>query len=192
MAKRFFLTLICMGSFWNVIHAQDVFSKGQNNLNLGVVVGNLLDGDEIDGIPTLTLSYERCIIDGLINGKASVGVGAYASFITDSNEEGYGPYKFKYRWNDWVVGTRGAFHYQFVKRLDTYAGLMLGVNIATTSVTSKNKEIDSDLIPETKPTYHFAHSEFIGARYYFSDKLAAFAETGYRLSAFHMGVSFKF
>lgn len=42
MAKRFFLTLICMGAFWNVIHAQDIFSKGQNNLNLGVVVGNLL------------------------------------------------------------------------------------------------------------------------------------------------------
>jgi hypothetical protein len=38
----------------------------------------------------------------------------------------------------------------------------------------------------------FTYSTFIGAKYYFTPKLAAFAEIGYGIAAIELGLSLKF
>ena len=59
---------------------------------------------------------------------------------------------------------------------------MLGYNIVSAKVTGLGAAASSSGL---------AYSGFVGGRYYFSEKLAAFAEIGYGISVLTFGVSFK-
>jgi len=72
-----------------------------------------------------------------------------------------------------VVGARAAFHYQPIDKLDCYGGAMLGFQIH-------------------RPWVAFSPI-FIGARYYFKEKMGVFAEFGtWDLPYAQIGLSFKF
>ena len=83
---------------------------------------------------------------------------------------------------------RGAYHFhgfETVPQLDPYAGLMLGYNIASYSATggySGPNNFGGGL----------GYSFFLGARWFFTDNIAAFVELGYGVSVLNAGVSFKF
>jgi hypothetical protein len=95
--------------------------------------------------------------------------------INDENGAiGFGGYFGWHLQSNVVIGARGAFHNQFVENLDTYAGLMLGYNI------------DSALVGSA------SFSAFLGARYYFTPKIGAYAEVGYGIAYMCAGVSLKF
>jgi hypothetical protein len=164
--------------------AQDPsFQKGDNVINLGIGLGSTMyfgTGFKM-AVPPISASYEFCIIDGIAK-KGAVGIAPYV---------GISSYKFKYtdntgwKYTNFILGVRGAFHYPFVDKLDTYAGILLGYDIIT------SKEIGDAFGPEDAPG-SFVHSEFVGARYYFANNFAAFAELGYGISWFTIGASFKF
>jgi hypothetical protein len=160
-----FLTLVSVAS------AQDIFRKGAQRLNAGVGVGA--------GIP-VEVSYERSIIDGLVRktDNGAIGVGAYGSWYHDR----IGDWSYNY----YVLGARGAFHYQFVDKLDTYAGLMLGYNIATSRWAGDGEAYG------TASGSVFAFSSFIGARYFFKPSLGVYAEAGYGIAFLSGGITFKF
>ena len=95
---------------------------------------------------------------------------------------------YGYKYSYLMIGARGAFHYQFVEKLDTYTGLMLGYNV----VGSKFFGDDTgSYTPEASSTSGIGYSAFVGARYHFSDKFAAFAEIGYGISALELGISIR-
>ncbi|MCX6328875.1 MAG: hypothetical protein NTZ85_05065 [Bacteroidia bacterium] len=164
--------------------AQDPsFQKGDNVINLGIGLGSTMyfgTGYRM-AVPPVSASYEFCIIDGIAK-KGAVGIAPYIGFSS-----------YKYKYEDWgwrytniILGVRGAFHYPFVDKLDTYAGIMLGYDIITW------KEIGDAGDNTADAPGSFVHSEFIGARYYFANNFAAFAELGYGISWFTVGMSFKF
>jgi hypothetical protein len=164
--------------------AQDPsFQKGDNVINLGIGLGSTMyhgHGYKM-AVPPISASYEFCIVDGIAK-KGAVGIAPYIGFSS---------YKWKYedwgwRYTNIVLGARGAFHYPFVDKLDTYAGIMLGYDI----ITWKEIGDAGDNTADTPGA--FVHSEFIGARYYFANNFAAFAELGYGISWFTIGISFKF
>lgn len=150
MKKYFVLGIISL--FAVAANAQEIFQKGTTVLNLGVGVGS--------HIP-VEASFEHGIVDGLIKREnGSIGIGGYVGW---------------YNRNSFGLGVRGAFHYQFVDKLDTYAGLMLGYDIhGGTSASS--------LFP----------SAFAGARYYFVPSLAVYSELGYGISYLSVGLALKF
>jgi len=145
------------------VNAQNTFSKGDKIVNVGVGVGSTFTG-YTSAIP-ISGSLELGIKDNLFDDKSSLGVGAYVGFASTAG------YTFIY------PGVRGALHYQFVDKLDTYAGLMLAMRLWSGYGHSYN-----DLI---LPFY-------LGGRYYFTDKIGAFAELGYGIAYLQLGVSFKF
>lgn len=157
--------------FVSAASAQDIFRKGAQSLNAGVGVG--------DGIP-VEISYERSIVDGLVKktDNGAIGVGAYGSWYHDA----VGDWSYNYI----VLGARGAFHYQFVDKLDTYAGLMLGYNIASSSWRGDGEAFG------TASGSVFAYSSFIGARYFFKPNLGVYAEAGYGIAFLSGGVTLKF
>jgi len=130
-------------------------------------------------IPPISVSADIGIVDGILK-KAAVGVGPYIGFSKNKWEySGYG-----WTYTDFIIGARGTFHYPLVDKLDTYAGILAGYDIAS------SKDIGTPIgSPEGG---HFVHSEFIGARYYFSDSFAAFAELGYGISWLTAGAALKF
>jgi len=168
------------------VNAQNVFSKGDNNLNLGIGIGSTLGGTSgyKSTTPPVSVSYERGIIDELFDDKSSLGIGAYLGYAANKYEW-IGGYGWKYSYT--IVGARGALHYQLVDKLDTYGGLMLGYNIVNSSSYgdwggAHGSASGSDLL----------WSLYLGGRYYFSDNIGAFAELGYGIAYLQIGVTFKF
>jgi hypothetical protein len=157
MKKLLFFVIFLMAAMVNV-NAQSTFKKGANVVNLGIGLGSYIP---IEG------SFEHGVVDGLIDGKnGSIGIGAYAGFYSYES------------WAHGVLGARGAFHYQFVDKLDTYAGLMLGFNAVMSSGASA--------------TSGLGFSAFLGGRYYIKPKLAIYSELGYGIAYLSVGVAFKF
>jgi hypothetical protein len=171
--KVFVVFLFC-AVFTVGVNAQNMFSKGDNILNLGVGIGSTLGGSGGSmGIPPLSVSYERGIIDQLFDDKSSLGLGAYL---------GYASHKWTgYTWSYTIFGVRGSVHYQLVDKLDTYGGLMLGYNSASVS---------GDWVGASAS--EMLWSLYIGGRYYFKENIAAFAELGYGIAYLQLGVSLKF
>ena len=172
-------TVFCAG-----VNAQNVFSKGDNNLNLGVGIGSVLGGTSgySTTTPPVSVSYERGIIDELFDEKSSLGIGAYLGYAANRHDFGNG-YDWKSSYT--IIGARGALHYQLIDKLDTYGGLMLGYNVVSTSFSS-------DIRIGTAPQNALGWSLFLGGRYYFTDNIGAFAELGYGIAYLQLGVSFKF
>jgi hypothetical protein len=115
----------------------------------------------------LSVSAEQGVFDGILD-KGAIGVGIYA---------GAG-YRF---WGlnsaRGVAGVRGTFHYPFIDKLDTYLGIGGGLEYTYWASDPINFWPDFD--------------GFLGARYYFSDKLTLFCELGASLGYLTGGISFK-
>jgi hypothetical protein len=155
-------------------NAQEIFQKGTNVLNLGIGIGSYIP---------VEVSFEHGIVSGLIKGEnGSIGIGGYAGWYTDSNSYPSG----KLTYNNVLLGARGAFHYQFVDKLDTYAGLMLGYEIVS------SKWSGGGLYNGVISTSGFTSACFLGARYYFSPTIAAYGELGYGIAYLKAGVALKF
>ena len=183
-----FIVLFFCGAIITV-SAQNIFSKGDRAVNIGLGIGSYYGGDGYTGsIPPLSVSYEQGIIDGLLDGNGSIGVGGYMAYSANKWETSISGSSYGYKYSYLMIGARGAFHYQFVEKLDTYTGLMLGYNV----VGSKFYGDDTgSYTPEASSTSGIGYSAFVGARYHFSDKFAAFAEIGYGISALELGISIR-
>ena len=170
-----FVFLFCFT--WNASAQIDAFSSGDRVVNLGFGLGSYESYRHFsNAIYPIFGTFDYGIID-LLDNRATIGVGgtlAYTSF-------GYNGV------NNWSIkhlyaGGRGSFHYQIIDRLDTYAGMFLGLNFV------KNSHSHPEISGETKSLVY----GFIGARYYFSDYIAILGEISTGISPLQIGVSFKF
>ena len=150
------------------VNAQDVFVKGDKVVNLGIGVGSTYSTYGGSAIP-IAASFEMCIKDNLFDEKSSLGVGAYFGFASKNS------------WTFLYPGVRGALHYQFVDKLDTYAGLMIGIRHLSWGGGGYSASYTDLIVPF-----------YIGGRYYFTDNVGAFAELGYGIAYLQLGISFKF
>lgn len=187
--KLITLTVLFFCGAFITISAQQIFSKGERAVNIGLGIGSYYGGDGYtSSIPPLSVSYEQGLIDGLLDGKASIGVGGYLAYTANKWESSISGTDYGYKYSYMMIGARGAFHYQFIEKLDTYTGLMLGYNV----VSSKYFGGDTGSYkPEASSASGIGYSAFVGARYHFSDKFAAFGEIGYGISALELGISFR-
>jgi hypothetical protein len=180
--KRIIISCIALFAFVSMGFAQNTFNKGDKVLSFGLGFGNTLTtftGAKTKILP-VSVSYEQGIIDGLLKGKASIGAGGLIGYSKSKWDVwGYGDYELSHV----VIGGRGAFHYQLVDKLDTYAGLVIGYDIVSDNA-SNGAYVDESSSLLT--------SEFVGARYYFNDNFSAFGELGYGIAYMTLGVSFKF
>ena len=88
-----------------------------------------------------------------------------------------GAYKYTYI----IAGARASYHFNFgVEKLDPYLGGMLGYNVSS---------VNNSAAPAAGG---IAYSGHVGARYYFSSKIGAFAEAGYGVANLTAGLAFKF
>jgi hypothetical protein len=140
------------------------FEKGKSliGVNMGVSVGN-------DNKTSVSAFYEYGLAQLFVD-ECTLGGGFFGGF-----------YKDKLRSEVeriYIVGVRMNVHYQFVDRLDTYAGFAPNFNIRT-------YKIDKD---EAK----FECYVHIGGRYYLTNWLGVFAEISTGYNNFSGGFSVKF
>ena len=160
-----------------------MYSKGQQDLHLGVGLGTFYGSGYHTVLPPLNISYEKGITE-------NIGVGAYAGYSSSRYNYSFSDYHWTY--NYIILGARGAYHYDLFKnpKLDTYGGIMLGFTIAKAKFHSDNplyKESDY-----TSPSSGgLTWSGFLGARYQFKENLGAYAELGYGVAVLNLGVRLK-
>jgi hypothetical protein len=183
----FVVVFLCSASF--VVNAQNIFSKGDRAVNIGLGIGSYYGGTGYSStIPPLSVSFEQGIIDGLLDGKGSIGVGGYLGYSANKWETSAGGDTYGYKYSYMMIGARGAFHYQFVDKLDTYTGLLLGYNVVGSKLYGDGMGgIDTGSATGSGIGY----SAFLGARYHFSDQFAAYGEIGYGISALELGISIR-
>lgn len=184
MSKRyllfFFVTL-----FPFLLTAQNTtFTEGDKVLNLGIGFGSTLYTGSYysNRVPPVSASIEFGVKDELFDENSSLGIGGYF---------GYTGAKWEYMNYGWdytsiIVGARGSVHYQFVEKLDTYTGLMLGYNVVSSksygTAGTVSNTVGSGLV----------YSWILGGRYYFSDNLAVLLELGYGVAYLNAGIALKF
>ena len=174
MFKKVLAVALLFAGMAGAAQAQEVFGKGDKALNIGIGLGSTISGTTI---PPITASLDFGVADRLINGNnGSISVGGLVGYAGSNNDFVSVHYA--------IVGARGAFHYQFVDKLDTYAGLLLGYRHARVNWKS-------DIIYGKFGTSEIALGGYLGARYFFTPKVGAFAELGYSVAYANVGVTFK-
>ncbi len=197
----FFVAVLVLGFF--MVNAQDT-EKGDMILNFGFGFGNnyTAGGSGFsNSVPPLSASFEYLLNDDLFDGKGAFGVGAFAQYmnynyeVTNNSGTGGGgvveafalksaiasPSVSDWKYNQFLFGPRGYLHYSFADKLDTYTGLMLGLDyISWGRGNSDYTHTD------------FAWGWFIGGRYFFTDNFAAMLELGYGATYANIGIAYKF
>ncbi len=156
------------------------FNEGDKVLNVGLGIGSTLYTGAAYGssIPPLSASLEFNVADELFDENSSIGVGGYL---------GYAGYNYNvvgsdYGFSNFILGGRGALHYQFIDMLDTYAGLLLGYRIVSWNADEFSSAASGG----------FISAFYIGGRYYFNENIAGMLELGYGIAYLNIGVAFKF
>lgn len=138
------LAFVCM--FGMVANAQNDFQKGNCIINAGLGIGY--------GIP-VSASAEWAVATNMINGNnGAIGVGPFLSFNLPTGS----------RYMGFDLGVKGSFHYQWVDKLDTYAGLALAFHGYNDYYNNFYSGVGI--------------SALVGARYYFWDNIGLYSELG--------------
>lgn len=166
-----------------------VFEKGSQVINVGIGLGNTgYWGSYYSGfLPSVSASYEYGIVEipmgseltGVVSAGGYMGFSA-AKYAYDTFGDDY------YLTTDFVLAVRGNYHFIFHDKFDPYAGIILGVDIQG----SKWKGDGDDPNVDYTDTTPFGGA-YAGARWYFTDNFAVFAEVGYQISVLTAGVAFK-
>ncbi len=183
--KKLFLLFVLVSFLLVELPAQDpAFVKGEKVLNLTLGLGNNLYSGTYykNQIPPLSASMEIGVVDEIAE-KGVIGVGPYLGYSS-----------FKYEYSNWgwkysnlIIGARGNFHYPLVDKLDTYTGLLLGYNIASSKEFGSSNQGQEYSYSAGGITW----AGYIGGRYYFKDNFAVMAELGYGIAYLNVGVALK-
>jgi len=154
--------------------AQAQFQKGDLLLNAGLGIGYYY----AEGL-SLNINGEYSITDEL-------GIGPYFAFTQYDHH--YAGYDYDYTFMDF--GVRGSYHFSElfkinVKELDIYGGAFLGFVVGNYDYDGPGNDYDDPYDGGIRAGIH------AGARYFFSNKFAAYGEVGIGLSPLVLGVSFK-
>jgi hypothetical protein len=185
MKKLLLSLLVVVFSLTQLLAQESTFKQGDKVLNLGIGLGSTLYTGSYykAGFPPISASLEFGVKDGVLD-KGSIGVGGYLGYSSHKWEYNSSWY---YKYSNIIIGVRGVFHYPLVNKLDTYTGLLLGYDIAS------SKEYGSSYLGYnySASTGGVAYSWFVGGRYYFSDKFAGMLELGYGITYLNIGVALK-
>jgi hypothetical protein len=184
MKKLFTVALIAFLSLSTIQAQEPAFSLGDKVVSAGIGFGTTLYSGTYytRGVPPISLSYEQAIKDEVLE-KGVIGVGGWM---------GYSSYKWDYqgwgyKYTNFIIGALGSFHYPLVDKLDTYVGIGLGYNISSAKEFGTDPGFDYNV-----SSGGIVFAGMVGARYYFTDSFAVFAQAGYGISYFSVGVSLKF
>lgn len=183
------LTMVLTTTF-NSSEAQ-IFNKNDIDLNAQVGFGTTwyLGGSYYKAsMPLISVAGDYALRDDW--GPGVFGVGALIGISSHKWEYsyiGYGDYG--YRYTDFFIVPRATYHYQFVDKLDTYAGIATGLDI------TRAKEF-GDWYPGYEPSSDagvgVVVTAFAGVKYYFTDNFSVMSELYvYDLAIFNIGVSLK-
>ncbi len=164
---------------------QPMFNQGDVVINLGLGLGTVLYTGRAfsQRVPPLSLSLEYGYMEDFIAEDLTLGLGGYLGFASAKWESRYANWGWDYTYI--ILGGRAGLHYPIVENFDTYAGVMLGFNVVSSSsfgtVDTGRSAAGSGLV----------FSLYAGGRYYLSEQFAFMAEIGYGIAYLNLGIAYK-
>jgi hypothetical protein len=189
------ILIICAGFSSSRLNAQNLFTGGSFTLNPGLGYG--YDYGYLGTFyPAIGISGDY----GLkVNaGPGTIGIGGIVGFKFGYYDYTYNNYTANY--SETVLALRGTYHWTppGAPKLDLYGGIPVGIrfdhysewNNHITGYDINGNPIYSYYQVSATATYPFL-GLFIGAAYYFNNRVGIFGELGYDVSIFTIGISFK-
>jgi hypothetical protein len=187
MKKEKLLITFCIALFFSLSQfdaSAQLMRKGELLINAGLGFGYVnASADNYyynrTGLPVgITGNVEYAIFD-------EISIGGYLAF-THGNYDYYyvnGNRRAKAGYNAFDIGARGSFHFGKLMRLrekkfDPYAGALLGIS-------NRSGDVGDYDHTWVRPGI------FAGARWYFSPGFGAYAEVGYAVHPFTLGLTFR-
>jgi len=167
------------------------FEKGSHAINLGIGIGNTNGfGTYYSSyLPSVSASYEYGVAEIPMGSDLTgvIGVGGYMGWSL--SKYGYDVWADDdyYLTTNFIIAVRGNYHFIFHDQFDPYAGIALGADIQASKWRGDGPEQDLDLA-STSPF----GGAYAGARWFFSDNFAVYAEVGWLISVLNAGVTFTF
>lgn len=160
------------------------FHKGTKFLQIGFGLGGGYYASGLKtSIPAIQARYEFSVTDKISAGVVLGYSSAKQDFPDyDFDEEMMTTSSISY--NYLLAGVRGNYHFSTTDKFDPYVGATLGYNAVSVS------EDDDDEI--TGADGKVLLGAQVGANYYFSKKIGAWADVGYGLGYVNLGIVFKF
>ena len=169
--------------------------KGQMVVGAGVGLGNSVYSSSVydNVLLPINLDVEYGVTEGGLFGvdALSFGLGATVSYTQAKDDWGYllGGNDAGFKYASYIVGAKGYFHYDLgIDKLDTYAAITLGYNIASAKAYGDWGGYEGTAAAASALYYGAS----VGARYWFSESLGVNLEAGYGLSFLKAGINFKF
>ena len=162
---------------------------GNPHLSKGDIIigGRLALIDAYDAPIGFIVNGEYGLMEGFLSiphFPTSLGIGASLAYSGYTHTYYYGEYKY----SNFEIMTHGIYHVKLLKKIpmDTYLRLSLGLNIEgrDLDVGVGGKKVDRN--------GGFKIGTSVGARYYFTNKLAAVGEVGFGMGLLRLGLDFKF
>ena len=179
------------------------FNESSKILNIGVGFGSRGYyryskgfGYAYRSTPAFSLSYEQALKNKL--GPGYLGIGGYLGYQSaylnyDNYYYNNSKYYYRHNWKYMVFAARAAYHLDVLNtsKAELYFGAMLGLRYTSYKYETNSIDPNKNLYELNNSSIYPSYSFFIGGRYYFAPKVAAFAEFGYGISYITLGVSFK-
>jgi hypothetical protein len=173
MKKVFALSVLAMvvagvvfgqeGKTWYNSYAEGIDQRVF--INAGIGLGPT--GGYDMGIPPLSAS-----VDFKLPINLPITVGGIFTFAQWKYSYSFLGNGYDFVWNNIGIGARGMYHFNFLRKLDTYAGLTLGYVIQTFDGSGYTGSAYEGLS-------FFLFGANVGARYFFTEHIGAYLEVGY-------------
>lgn len=161
------------------------FVQGDLVFNFGLGLGTTIYSGRFytQRVPPVSMSFEYGYMEDFMVEDLTLGLGGYLGFASSKYElraENSG-----WNYNYIILGGRAGLHYPIVEDLDTYAGVMLGFNVVSSSsfgtVDTGRSAAGSGLV----------FSLYAGGRYYLTEQFAFMGEIGYGIAYLNLGIAYK-
>ncbi len=194
-ALRFFLFPFLLFVLIAETNAQPL-KFSENNIGIGIGVPAITNYEYTSLNPAITATFEHGFSDKI--GIGYIAGGALLSFSGSKDVYYISNTKYTDKYSYFSIGPKASYHFdmaditgdKFWNKVDLYAGVFMGLRFQTYKYYAA-KGTTSYTEYEDKTT-HLASDIYAGIRYAFNDKFGVYAETGYGVSYFTVGISWRF
>jgi len=158
-----FLFVTLLFSFSTQSYSQYAVGKNTGSLSVG------FGGGGLTGTGAVPISAEY----NFLNFEKNINAGVFASYSSTSEDFYYGKWKYTYI----IIAAQANWHFTPGEKFDPFAGLSLGYNIGSSSVTYNGAYAGYNFASATVGGFFL--SAQAGFNYWFSEKWAAQVRVGY-------------
>jgi opacity protein-like surface antigen len=196
------IAVVVLSAVSTTLYAQ-AFQQGKSSIQLGYGFGNFSQAyfqtyetnypDEFSykGTGPFFVKYEYAVTDKIGLGLNIAYIGAEVSYVDKGHVTTSGAfYKQTITWTSTSFLARMNLHFGDNEKFDPFWGFGMGYRTGTYKYDDNDPNYDNS--EKAKSIIPFGFETTVGARFYFTDNIGIYAETGLAKAVFQGGITLNF